>query len=520
MGRSALRYLDDLHHRNPKEHLTTDPKGPRAGATFGAITPLHAVAAFMVPAGLAAGAALAPTAATDAAGAIGIAMIALSARIPGLRSTLLAAAVACVLLALGHMVPPSTAWWWASGASAWLAWLAIAVTAALVWHGKRLGARHDLAQHHLVRREEQLRQCIDSSPAGMLLVDATGSIVLVNVEAGRLLGYERHALEGQSVEALVPDFERAGHARHRAGFLAEAGSRRMASGRDVHALHRDGHQLTLDIGLARIDTQDGSFVLATLADVGERRQAALAREGRDLARRLHSAEEEQRKRMAREIHDALGQSLTALKLDIGWLATQLPDEPAHLHEHVIAMEELATATIDDVRRLSAELRPSILDDQGLLAAIRWQVGDFEKRSGLSCTLTLPNDMIDWSAERCTVAFRVLQESLTNVLRHAQARHVAVSLRPRQQGDAVLEVRDDGRGITEVEAARPQALGLLGMRERALLHDGVLTVTGVAGLGTTVTLCMPCGALGSTRPAAHAPAAGREALDPSLPGAGR
>jgi signal transduction histidine kinase len=201
-------------------------------------------------------------------------------------------------------------------------------------------------------------------------------------------------------------------------------------------------------------------------------------------------EEALRKRLAREIHDALGQALTAMKLDIGWLAGRLLDAPEPMRVRVAAMEALASSTIAEVRRLSAELRPSVLDDQGLFSAMRWQVGDFEKRSGLRCTLDMPEAETPWGSDSSTVVYRVLQESLTNVVRHARASQVVISLRHEEGGDAVLQVRDDGRGFNLAQATRPDAMGLLGMRERAQLHGGSLTVVATPGAGTTVTLSMP------------------------------
>jgi signal transduction histidine kinase len=155
------------------------------------------------------------------------------------------------------------------------------------------------------------------------------------------------------------------------------------------------------------------------------------------------------------------------------------------------MEGLATDTIQEVRHLCAELRPAILDDCGLLAAIRWQVGDFETRTGLHCALVLPTREICWDKERCTAAFRVLQEALTNIMRHARAEKVAVALWHEEQGGVALEVRDDGCGINAEQVFGTDSLGLLGMRERVLLHGGTLTIDGVPGGGTTLTLRMPC-----------------------------
>jgi len=323
-------------------------------------------------------------------------------------------------------------------------------------------------------------------------VDRHGRITLVNLEAERLFGYPHGELLGQPVETLLPELDRQAHVRYRAEIQIGPPPRPMGAGREIPGVDKQGRALSLEIGLARIETMAGEFVLATLTDLGVRKRLGQAREAQLLARRLLEAEEAQRRRMAREIHDALGQGLTALKLDIGWLARHLPGEQTDMHSRILAMEDLASRTIEDVRRLSAELRPAVLDDQGLRAAIRWQVGEFEKRTGLRCALALPAEEVDWSDDRCTAAFRVLQESLTNVVRHAAARHVTVALWRQRQGDAVLEIHDDGQGFSTAQAARPGALGLLGMRERALLHGGTLAVTSAPGEGTTVTLSMPGG----------------------------
>lgn len=426
-----------------------------------------------------------------ASGVLYVVLVGLTAWLPGMRSTLGMGVAASALTLLGYFVSPTGGELWKAVANRLLAMFAIWVTAALVWHHKRLNARRDEAEARAARSEEQLRATIEASPAGMLLVDRQGRIALVNLEAARLFGYERHQLLGQPIETLVPQLDRQAHANQRAAFVAEARSQRMGDGREIAGVDKHGRKVLLEIGLTRIDTSAGEFVLATLTNVRDRRRFENARARRLVSRRLIDAEEAQRKRIAREIHDALGQALTALKLDIGWLAAHLPAAEDRLHARAVKMEELTAHTIDEVRRLSAELRPVILDDQGLPAAIRWQVSDFEKRTGLYCALALPDAELSWSNERCSAAFRVLQESLTNVARHAGARKVSVALWTEANGDGVLEVRDDGCGISVEQAAGTESLGLLGMRERALLQGGTLTVTGVAGDGTTVLLRMPC-----------------------------
>ncbi len=358
-------------------------------------------------------------------------------------------------------------------------------------HQKRLSAHRDRAEERAARSEQQVRSAVESSPNGMLLVNRGGRIVLINAEIERLFGYKRDELLGQPVEMLVPERDREAYPSRHASFLAEPQPRRLGSDKEIHGVRKDGREVYIEIGLAHIETGDGEFVLATIADVSNRKQLEEARQARTLALRLFAAEEAQRGRMARNIHDALGQALTALKLDIGWLAARLPEDDASLRARAKAMEGLVTDTIQEVRRLSAELRPAILDDCGLLAAIRWHAGDFEKRTSLRCVLALPAREICWGEERCAAAFRVLQEALTNVMRHARAEKVAVALWQEEQGGAVLEVRDDGCGISAEQVFGTDSLGLLGMRERALLHGGTLTIGGAQGGGTTLTLWMPC-----------------------------
>jgi PAS domain S-box-containing protein len=211
---------------------------------------------------------------------------------------------------------------------------------------------------------------------------------------------------------------------------------------------------------------------------------------RALAVRVDAVREEERRDISREIHDQIGQALTALKLDVGWLRNHLGAAvPPAVDERMRAMDKLADQTIETARRLSAMLRPAILDDLGLAAAIAWQASDFQQRTGVGCDVALPKDGPAVAPGIGLSLFRIVQEALTNVTRHAQASHVHIGLSVDTQ-NTVLTVADDGRGVSADELERPTSLGIIGIRERALAVGGDVTFSGVAGRGTTLTVRVP------------------------------
>ena len=207
---------------------------------------------------------------------------------------------------------------------------------------------------------------------------------------------------------------------------------------------------------------------------------------RALAARLQSVREEERKRVAREIHDQLGQVLTAVKIDLSAVVRELPADQANRTSSIL---KLVDETIQSVRRISTELRPGILDDLGLVDAVEWAGEDFEARTGTKCRLDLPEDDISVDPEQATAVFRIFQETLTNVARHADASQIEVRL-AKDDRDLTLEVHDNGGGIPEDKLANGESLGILGMRERALLLGGEFTISGGPGEGTTVRVRIP------------------------------
>jgi signal transduction histidine kinase len=210
---------------------------------------------------------------------------------------------------------------------------------------------------------------------------------------------------------------------------------------------------------------------------------------RRLAAHLISVREEERAHIAREIHDELGQVLTGIKMEVGWLAKRLTD-PALL-EKTDSMSKLIDSTVQTVRKIATGLRPEMLDDMGLIAAVAWQAKEFQKRTGIRCRTKLPPEGTKLDLEISTTSFRIFQEILTNVARHSRATRVDIDLAVDPEHLA-LEVADNGVGIQDSDLNGRKSLGLLGMQERALLFGGRVSITGTPGQGTRVSVSIPTG----------------------------
>ncbi|MDQ1636783.1 MAG: two-component system, cell cycle sensor histidine kinase and response regulator CckA [Pyrinomonadaceae bacterium] len=234
-------------------------------------------------------------------------------------------------------------------------------------------------------------------------------------------------------------------------------------------------------------------------EIAERKQAEAdlnirSQQLRALSARLQSAREEEGTRIAREIHDELGSMLTGLKWDLEEINKMLStpsgqSQPEAVREKLSALSELTDMSVSTLRRIASELRPSVLDDLGLAAAIEWQAQQFQARTGIVCVCEHCQENVVLSAEQSTAVFRIFQEALTNVLRHARATRVDIKI-TKDEGFFVLSVNDNGKGITQSEKSGQQSLGLLGMRERAHLIGGEVTITSAEGQGTVVNLRVP------------------------------
>jgi signal transduction histidine kinase len=244
-------------------------------------------------------------------------------------------------------------------------------------------------------------------------------------------------------------------------------------------------------GFQRVDdaSPDEIGVLARTFNTMARGMTESTERLRNLSTHLQTVREEERQGVAREIHDELGQALSTLKLDLALMREELPSLPAPAERRIASMSELCDTTIRAVRRIITQLRPRLLDDLGLSAAMEWQTEEFQRRTGIRCVLTMVPEEITLDPDRSTSVFRIFQETLTNIARHSGATRADIELRCDDHG-VTLEVCDNGKGITEKEILDARSFGLLGIRERALYWGGSATITGSPGKGTRVSVVLP------------------------------
>lgn len=266
-----------------------------------------------------------------------------------------------------------------------------------------------------------------------------------------------------------------------------------------------------EMALLQQMADDLAFGIVTLRARAERNRAESAlRESeeelkfsreqlRKLAAHLQSAREAERTHLAREIHDELGQYLTGLKMDVAALEELIKQEGAETEQpsllrKVHAMSQLLDTTVQSVRKIASELRPVVLDSLGLLAAIEWQAEEFQRRTEIRCECFFIADEVKLDRDGATAVFRILQESLTNVMRHADATRVTITFE-QETGHYLMEIKDDGKGMQADDLDKSDSLGVLGMKERAHLFGGSVSIHGEPGKGTTVVVKIPCERVG-------------------------
>jgi PAS domain S-box-containing protein len=342
-------------------------------------------------------------------------------------------------------------------------------------------------EEELHRINEFLDSIVENIPDMVFLKDARElRFVRFNRAGEELLGYSREELIGKNDFDLFPEEQARFFTAKDRQVLEE---RKLVDipeepiqtrYRGERILHTKKIPLLDRAGMPR-------FLLGISADITESKRLEEAERLRDLARHLQRAREEERHRIAREIHDELGQALTGLKYEVSWLSRQTAGDG--FAEKLAALERTIEETIRSVRRIVSELRPHVLDHLGLLEAIEWEGRQFEERTGIRCEVHLPEGPLTLDDDRSTSMFRILQETLTNVARHAVASRVEVDVAVGERY-VQLVVRDNGRGITPEQIASPRSFGILGMEERVRIFGGSVLVKGGEKGGTTVAVRIP------------------------------
>jgi PAS domain S-box-containing protein len=343
------------------------------------------------------------------------------------------------------------------------------------------------AEERHARLAARLSGLLDSAMDAIITVDESQRIVLYNRAAEKIFGWTTEEALGQPLSKLMPERFRSGHGAYVQRFGSTGvTSRRMGDNTVVYGRRADGEEFPMEASISQLKTADGKLFTVILRDVTERVRAQEERSA--FAAAAHAIREEEKTRVARELHDELAQSLTALKMDTIWLRDNAGEAPDKLQPKLADMLSMLDRAVASTRRIAADLRPLMLDDLGLVPAIEWLVSNFSQRSGVETTLKADEEL-ELREPYATAVFRIVQESLVNVGKHAAATEVTVSI--EQVGDAVeLVVQDNGKGFVTSAPRKPQSLGLMGLRERAQLLRGSVSIDSAPGEGTRVSVRIP------------------------------
>jgi PAS domain S-box-containing protein len=336
---------------------------------------------------------------------------------------------------------------------------------------------------------------LDSAMDAIITVDEAQRIVLYNRAAEKIFGWPNEQAVGEPMSKLMPERFRASHGEYVRRY-ADVGitSRRMGDGTVFYGQRADGEEFPMEASISQLETTQGKLFTVILRDITERVRAQ--EELSAFASEAHVIREGEKSRIARELHDELAQSLTALKMDTIWLRDKLADGGPDVAAKLGAMLAMLDATVAATRRIAADLRPLLLDDLGLVPAIEWLVHNFIERTGVVCTLSVDEE-VELHEPYATAVFRIVQEALVNVAKHAQASQVEVHIE-RTPTEVTLRVADNGRGFSTDGPRKPSSLGLMGLRERALLLKGSINIDSQPGQGTRIDVRIPVHEAGAAR----------------------
>jgi PAS domain S-box-containing protein len=369
------------------------------------------------------------------------------------------------------------------------------ITIEMALHRHRMEMKFkERMEKALHESEDRYRQLVENISEGIVMQNQKGVITYANKRFLDMIGYTEEEVLGKPITRFL------GGGLLKRRELQEASKENdIRRATEVSWKRKDGDRIFTILSPKNIYNEKDQLKgrVSVLTDITDRRQAEKdlhrSRELlRMLSRHLQTIREKESKRIAREIHDELGQQLTALKMDLSWISSKVDpdDEDAKKFlQKINAMSSLVDNTIQTVQKISAELRPGLLDDLGLVPALEWLAQEFENQTNVQCRLQLHCEMVDLDPDCSTAIFRISQEALTNVYKHAKATRVNISLK-EENDDLVLKIKDNGKGITADEVFGSTSLGLMGMRERVRPFGGAVNISGKPKKGTTLMVTLP------------------------------
>jgi PAS domain S-box-containing protein len=357
------------------------------------------------------------------------------------------------------------------------------------------------AEEALREAEQKYRDIFENAGEGIFQSTPDGRYIAANPALARMYGFASpeeliHGRQDISLQVYVDP-------TRREEFKHQLEEQSVVRGFELEVFRKDGSRLWISVNARAVRDEQGAiqYYEGTAEDITERKAAeeklkATSEQLLALSARLQSAREEEGIRIAREIHDELGSALTALRWGLDeireMLSTAMPEtEVGKVQEKLATLTNLIDTTFEIVRRVSSELRPGIVDDAGLVAAIVWAAKGFEARTGITCRFESPVEDVHVSREQSTAIFRIFQEALTNIMRHAEATRVEITIKEAAD-EFVMTITDNGKGITEQQQSGVETLGIIGMRERAYLIGGQFSITSGESRGTVVTVRVPIG----------------------------